>query len=50
MGAHQILVLIALVCFAAAAFFSYTVASNGRGGSLVAAGLFFLTLAQLVTG
>jgi len=47
MGAHQILVLIALACFAVAAFFSYS--ENGRyGGSLVAAGLFFLTLAQLV--
>lgn len=46
MGAHQILVLIALLCFAVAAFFNYR--SMSGDVALVAAGLFFLTLAQLV--
>lgn len=46
MGAHQILLLIALACFGFAAFLSYR--EEPRGGSLIAAGLFFLTLAALV--
>jgi hypothetical protein len=50
MTAHQILVFLALICFAISAFFWYAPSPtpNGRGGALVAAGLFFLTLAQLV--
>jgi len=48
MGAKQILTLLALLCFAVAAFFSYSTPTTGRGGSLVAAGLFFLTLATLL--
>ena len=46
MGGKQILVLIALLCFAVAAFFSYR--ESPYGGSLVAAGLFFVTLATLI--
>jgi hypothetical protein len=42
--AHSILILIALICFAVAAFFS----ARWPNVNLIAAGLFFLTLAALV--
>lgn len=44
-GAHSILLVLALVCFLLATI-DWPTGSNGR---LVAAGLFLLTLAQLVS-
>ena len=49
-GAHGVLLLIAVLCFLVAAIVAYFVTPLHRVAiSLTAAGLFFATLAQLVT-
>lgn len=50
-GAHGVLLLIAVLCFLVAAIVAYFVAPLHRIAiSLIAAGLFFAALAQLVSG
>lgn len=49
-GAHGFLVLIAVIAFLVAAIVAYFIPGHRLAVALIAAGLFFATLAQLVSG